>query len=567
MRYLVSFIFVSLTAVLLSSCGGGGGGGDGARPSAPPVPVSVGVSFETHVQDATLETTTDTIDERAKRADGSTLVETHIDVVVTDDDVPSSGLSSGGLAGFVLPQGGCKVIEKGVYANYLVSYRQGIDGELECLPSCSGVSRAVVTQGYRILLCVTADEGTAGSLVFKAGECKGGKVVQFDKRGCQAESDCATSGYKVDLGACVAKVGTDCTGTQGLEDGKCITASTAKHCTDRGAFVLNQATTGCQTSGACEGEGYKVVSDACVAKVGTDCTGAQGLEDGKCITASTAKHCTDRGAFVLNQATTGCQTSGACEGEGYKVVSDACVAKVGTDCTGEQGFESGKCVAATTAKHCTDRGAFILNKAKTGCQTATARARDKVESVLVWLRWERIAWATWLSSRACVMASTVKHCTDRGAFILNKAKTGCQTERTSRARVTRSSRMLVWLRWERIAWGTWLASRARCYGFNGKDCTDRGAFILNKATTGSDRKRLHDFRLQGFESNACVAKVAGGLHGRALGFESGKCITATTAKHCTDRGAFVLNQATTGCQTESDCTTSGYKVKSGCLCR
>ena len=77
MRSFVSFIFVSLTAVLLSSCGGGGGGGGdsgGARPATvtprPPSPVNVGVSFEADVQGARLEATTDTTKQRAKDASG-----------------------------------------------------------------------------------------------------------------------------------------------------------------------------------------------------------------------------------------------------------------------------------------------------------------------------------------------------------------------------------------------------------------------------------------------------------------------------------------------------------------
>ena len=570
-RHLFSFVFVILTAVLLSSCGGGGGGGGGGgsvRPAIvmPQTPAPVNVSFETDVQDATLEEATDSDKrgERAKDGDGQD-VDTNTDVVVRDATPPSSSVaSSGGLAAFRLPDGGCKVIDNGVYENYLVSYRQGKDGELDCESSCEGTRRAVVTQGYRILLCVTAAEANKESLVFKAGECKGGKVVQFDTLGCQAESDCRTSGYKVVSDACVAKVGTDCTDAQGFENGKCVTASTAKHCTDRGAFVLNQATTGCQTSGACEGEGYKVESNACVAKVGTDCTDAQGFENGKCVMASTAKHCTDRGAFILNKATTGCQTSGACEGEGYKVVSNACVAKVGTDCTDAQGFENGKCVMASTAKHCTDRGAFVLNQATTGCQTesdCTTAGYRVVSGACVAQAGADCTGTQGFEAGKCITATTGQHCQNRGDFVLNiMADEGCQ----SSAECTGAG--------YKVVSGACVASEASdCTNEQGfeagkcitasttKHCTDRGAFILNKATTGCQTARACTRLGYKVESGACVAQVASDCTGEQ-GFEAGKCITASTTKHCTDRGAFILNRAMTGCQTARTCTRLGYKV-------
>ena len=271
------------------------------------------------------------------------------------------------------------------------------------------------------------------------------KVLRFDTRGCQMESDCTTSGYKVESDACVAKVSGDCMGEQGFHAGKCVAVPRdARHCQAVGK-VLQFDTRGCQPSGACTTSGYKVESGACVAKVGADCTSEQGFENGKCITATTAKHCTDRGAFILNRAMTGCQTESDCTTSGYRVVSGACVAQMGADdCTGTQGFESGQCITATTGQHCQNRGDFVLNMmADEGCQPSA-------------------------------------------------------------------------------------------------ECTGVGYKV---------------------ESGACVAQMASDCTG-TQGFESGKCITASTTKHCTDRGAFILNKATTGCQTESDCTTSGYKVQS-----
>ena len=298
-------------------------------------------------------------------------MDTDTEVVVRDVGLQSSRSLSDGLVGFALPPGGCTVISNGRYTNYLTSYRQGTEGELDCLPSCSGVSRAVVTQGYRILLCVAAAEARAESLVFEAGECKGDKVVQFDKRGCQAESDCRTSGYKVDLGACVVKTWDECTtGEQGFHAGKCVAMPRdARQCQAVGK-VLQFDTEGCEIASVCEGAGYKVVSNACVVKTWDECTtGEQGFANGKCVASPRdPKQCQAVGK-VLQLDTEGCEARGACEGEGYKVVSDACVVKTWDECTtGEQGFANGKCVASPRdPKHCQAVGK-VLQLDTEGCE-------------------------------------------------------------------------------------------------------------------------------------------------------------------------------------------------------
>ena len=513
MRSLVSFIFVSLTAVLLSSCGGGGGGGgDGARPS--PVDV-VDVYFEEDIQGEMLKTATDTINDRAKDANGDE-VDPDKEVVVRDVGLQSSRSLSDGLVGFALPLGGCTVISNGRYTNYLTSYRQGTEGELDCLPSCSGVSRAVVTQGYRILLCVAAAEDTADSLVFEAGECKGDKVVQFDKRGCQTSRACMTSGYKVESDACVAKVSSDCnSGEQGFHAGKCVaTPQDATQCQAVGK-VLQFDTRGCQPSGACTTSGYKVVSDnTCVAKEESDCnSGEQGFANGKCVAMpQDAGHCQAVGK-VLQFDTEGCESARACKTSGYKVESGACVASSRRDCTGEeQGFDSsaGKCVAMPQdAGQCQAVGK-VLQFDMEGCESARACKTSgyKVES------------------GACV-ASSRRDCTgEEQGFDSSAGK--CVAQPTNAQQCGTLGRVLQ-------------LDGEGCQTI--KSCTKEGykigALMCVPSTKGDCRGR------QGFDS------------------DSGQCITATTAKHCTDRGAFVLNKAMTGCQTVKACTRTGYKAKSG----
>ena len=397
MRSLVFFIFASLTAVLLSSCGGSVGGDGGVRPttatprtpspSPSPTPVNVGVSFEADVHGATLEATTDTINQRAKDS-SERAVGTHVGVVVTDDSVLSSRVSSGadGLAGFALPKGGCKVIEKGFYTQYLTSYRQGGD-KLKCVKSCSdgGVVTAAKVRGYKILLCVQSAELSRQRLEIRATDCKGGKVLQFDARGCQTSGACTTSGYKVRRNTCVAKVPRDCRrGEQGFHAGKCVAnPQDATHCQAVGK-VLQFDTQGCEQARACKIEGYKIRRNACVAKVARDCRrGKQGFHAGKCVAnPQDATHC-QAAKKVLQFDTQGCEQARACETSGYKVKRHACVAKVGKDCRrGKQGFHAGKCVAnPQDATHC-QAVKKVLQFDTEGCQRARACRRSgyKVKS-------------------------------------------------------------------------------------------------------------------------------------------------------------------------------------------
>ena len=594
MRSFVSFIFVSLTAVLLSSCGGGGGGGDGGggvrpatvtpRPPSPPVspnPMSVDVSFEADVQGAPLEDATDTINQRAKRADGRTLVETHIDVVVTDDDVTSSG----GLVGFVLPPGGCKVIEKGVYANYLVSYRQGIEGELECLPSCSGVSRAVVTQGYRILLCVAEVEVNAESLVFKAGECKGGKVVKFDTRGCQAESDCTTSGYKVDSGACVASSRRDCTGEeQGFDSsaGKCVaTPRDARHCQAVGK-VLKFHRKGCETALACTTEERKVVGNLCVGKVAADCTGEDGLHNGKCVPLpSVASYCVAAGKVlqidgegcqsaaaceasgfhkalftnglclricdgqtrsacvggqtaqqrcqstsgsVWNSETASCQTSDECEMSGYKVSEKTCVRHDVSECAGTQGFEAGKCIPPTTATHCTSRGPYVLDVLGKICQTEDACRSERNEVI----------------EGACVSEDSHTSCTGEQGFDRHE----CIALPTDSDHCQVIDKVLQ-------------LDGEGCQ--QAKACTDAGYRVFESACIRASQVNCTGTVV--LDDGRCIDAVDY-CTGAEEGFANGMCVAQPQdAGHCQAVGK-VLQFDTEGCQLASACTEAGYKVQS-----
>ena len=327
--------------------------------------------------------------------------------------------------------------------------------------------------------------------------------------GCQTSGACEGEGYKVESDACVAKVGTDCTGTFGFESGKCVPASTVKHCTDRGAFVLNKAMTGCQTSGACEGEGYKVESDACVAKVWGDCiSGEQGFANGKCVVKpQDAGHCQAVGK-VLQFDMEGCQPSDACTTSGYKVRASACVAKVPGDCTGAQGFENGMCIEPTTVQHCKNRSSdFILDLAKTGCQSEDACNRTghvvEFDTCVVKLCTGTQGYDS--DSGQCIRPTTGQHCRNRGDFILNiKVNEGCQRP---------------------------------------AQCTAAGYKIK-------------------VVSHACVAKVGTDCSGTE-GLAAGRCVAPTEAVHCTNRGAYILNVNLDSCQTQTECTTAGYRVMGG----
>ncbi|MBC6445173.1 MAG: hypothetical protein GDA50_07085 [Alphaproteobacteria bacterium GM202ARS2] len=141
----------------VAACGGGGGGdggGGGGPPATPtpgvvvrPAPEPVSIAFAADVQSADLEeaVTSDRLNTRAKDANDDD-VGTDIDVVVRDETVPlPSDQRLGGLVGFALPPGGCRVINNGLYDNYLVSHRHG-GGELGCEKSCSGSGVVTATK-------------------------------------------------------------------------------------------------------------------------------------------------------------------------------------------------------------------------------------------------------------------------------------------------------------------------------------------------------------------------------------------------------------------------------------
>ena len=361
LRHLVSFVFGGIVMIVLSSCGGGGG-------SATPDNV-IGISFEAHVQDATLEEATDSDKrgERAKDEDGQDVAD-NTDVVVRDATLPSSSVaSSGGLVGFALPPGGCRVINNGVYENYLVSYRQGKNGQLECESTCSdgGVVTTAKVLGYRLLLCVHTMEFNRKLLVVEASDCAGeagfkdekctvqvfqaapcmaasNKVLQHDGSGCQTEFECLDEGYKVDMetGVCVDKIPTDCGGQDGFEAGKCIMLqdiTSVQQCLNRGKddWVLNLVGLGgCQLATDCTEAGYRVVDGVC--RVQEEVSGCDITEvltdDGRCAAPINGGQCREKDlTLLLSRAGDECQTAAQCEADGYKVVGDKCVDKVGTD--------------------------------------------------------------------------------------------------------------------------------------------------------------------------------------------------------------------------------------------
>ena len=403
LRHLVSFVFGGIVMIVLSSCGGGGGGGS-------PTPDNViGISFEAHVQDATLEDATDSDKrgERAKDENGQDVAD-NTDVVVRDATLPSSsGASSGGLVGFALPAGGCRVINNGVYENYLVSYRQGTNGELECESTCSGdgVVTTATVLGYKLLLCVHTTEfnrkllvveatdcsGEAGFLggkctvqVFQAAPCRaaGDKVLQNDGSGCQSTIECFDEGYKVDTaaGKCVNKIPTDCGGRDGFDAGKCVMPddlTSFRQCLNRGnGWVLNAVGLGgCQLESDCTNAGYRVDNGFC--RVQEDVRGCDITEvltdDGRCAAPINGGQCRDKDStLLLSRAGDECQTAAQCAMDGYKVVGDECVDKVGADCTGAEGLASGRCVTAQIGAHCTSRGDFVLSiDADEGCQPSS----------------------------------------------------------------------------------------------------------------------------------------------------------------------------------------------------
>ncbi|MBC6445297.1 MAG: hypothetical protein GDA50_07725 [Alphaproteobacteria bacterium GM202ARS2] len=598
MTRLVSFVGVGFLATLLSSCFNGGA-------DTPSPPVSVGVSFESHVQDADLDVASDRVGEQAKDEHDNKL-SSHVDVVVTDESLPPLLVS--GLGGFALPAGGCRVINNGVYVNYLVSHRHGKEGELGCESSCSngGVVTATRAQQYKILLCVHADEHAYKYLVIKPTDCKSeqgfarnndrGRCIHSTRAtakhckdkgafvlnkvrggGCRLSDDCTQAGYKVESHTCLAKVAGDCTDTQGFAHDKCIAATTVKHCTDRGAYIFNKVGGGgCRVPDACENDGYKVVGHECVSRVASECTGVQGFEDGMCLDATTIKQCIDRGReFVLSRVDGGgCLTTDACEAGGYKVAfGETCISKAAADCTGTQGFENGLCIVATEVKHCTDRGSFILNKQRDGCQIESACEADGYKVVSNACSDQLAGDCTGtqgFETGKCIAATTVKQCTDRGAFILDSVGGGgCQTSTTCTANGYKVVSDACVFKVGGDCEATQGFEAGKCIAATTvKQCTDKGSqSILSKITTRSGCTTRRRCLYSGYkiEADTCFSKGVGDCTGEQ-GFSDGKCLVATTVKHCTDRGGeFVFNRVAnrvvaTGCLTADACETDGYKV-------
>ncbi|MBC6445296.1 MAG: hypothetical protein GDA50_07720, partial [Alphaproteobacteria bacterium GM202ARS2] len=434
----------------------------------------------------------------------------------------------------------------------------------------------------------------------KVKHCKAvGKVLQLDTEGCETIKMCKDAGYKVESNTCVVQVAGDCMDAQGFEDGKCIAATTVKHCTDRGSFLLNRVDGGCQTARACRQLGYKVVSGTCIAQGAYTCTGAQGFDNGSCIAATTVQHCTARGVFILNRVGgggcqtsndctgagytdrglfifdkaggTGCQRASACEAEGYKIEFGTCVFKVGSDCTGTQGFQAGKCVAATTVKHCTDRGSsYVLNRAGAGCQTSDdcTGAGYKVESNTCVLKVAGDCTGTQgFQAGKCVVATTAQHCTDKGAYVLNKVGGGgCQMS-------------------DACETNGYKVDAGECVAQSAGDCTGTQGFEPNDgqgkciahpqyATQCQAVGKVLDFDKQGcglektcttagyvVNDGACVVAAAGSCAGEQ-GFDSDKdaCVAKPLdVNHCQAIGK-VLQFDRRGCETATACRASGRKL-------
>ncbi|MBC6496699.1 MAG: hypothetical protein GDA54_00005, partial [Alphaproteobacteria bacterium GM7ARS4] len=195
-----------------------------------------------------------------------------------------------------------------------------------------------------------------------------------------ATTACTDVGYQAKDMRCVASVAGDCAGTQGFDNGKCVTPTLPLQCANRERtpstfFVLNVTGNGCETHSACADAGYRIDNFACKAYEAGDCTGTQGFDNGRCVTPTLPTQCAHRERtasdvfFVLNMMGNGCQTNTSCANAGYRVDNFTCKASRAEDCLGSEGFNGvDKClVAPSTVAHCTNRGAYILNVTQDGC--------------------------------------------------------------------------------------------------------------------------------------------------------------------------------------------------------
>ncbi|MBC6497210.1 MAG: hypothetical protein GDA54_02670, partial [Alphaproteobacteria bacterium GM7ARS4] len=399
------------------------------------------------------------------------------------------------------------------------------------------------------------------------------QVLARDRKSCDKGDECKAQGYKVLDNACVAKAAGDCTGTQGFADGKCIMARQASHCVPRG-LVLNKMSDGCEANTACEGQGYKVSDNACVAKAAGDCTGTQGFADGKCIMARQVSHCVPRG-FVLNKMGDGCEANTACEGQGYKVVDNVCVAKAVGDCTGTQGFTNGRCIIARQVSHCVPRG-LVLNKMGDGCEANTAcegQGYKVVDNACVASQPRDCRHHQGFDDGKCITPSKVAHCKAYGdgtgaKFVLSIEGNKCQTPRECQSKGYRPqgytcvrATLSYCVSYRNLGFdvdkGTCIVPQKTA------DCQHEPGFVVTRLGSGCQTES--DCLDEGYKitNGICVVKT-GQDCATMEGLRRGKCVAPRVAQDCVNKGnGFILNRQGSGCQTNETCVGDGYKAHEG----